>query len=127
MDTEAMKPTRANRVLCAVLGGVPGVGLGALCFFVLGYAIGWALFVGALGAFIGAALAQPDVSKANVFTAAAGAIVANNVPVLGDRILGTLDEQPEPPGLCAPPLACTDVAEFPDDAPEAEPQNDQST
>lgn len=104
MDTEGKKPlTRTNRVLRAVLGSLPGVGLGALCFFVLGYALGWALFVGALGAFIGAALAQPDVSKGAVFSATASMIVPGIEMETTDPRADKPQPPPKPEGADRPP------------------------
>lgn len=93
MNTEAKKPpTRKDRALRAFLGSLPGIGLGALCFFVLEYAVGWAVFISALGAFIGAALAQPDVSKGNVFSATASMIV----PGIEVQESAPRDDKPQP-------------------------------
>lgn len=120
MSTEETQkpPSLPYRALRAVLGSLPGIGLGVFCFVRLEYALGGAIFMGAVSAFIGAALAQPGVSAANVFTATAGVIVAHNIPVIGERILDTLDENPQPaPAGADPPLACTDYAEFPPNPP----------
>ncbi len=102
MGTESKKPLpRTGRARRAVLGALPGIGLGALCFFVLEYAVGWAAFVGALGAFIGAALAQPDVSKGNVFSATASMIVPGIE--VQDSDPRADKPQPKPEGADQPP------------------------
>lgn len=87
-DANPAPPTSSDRVVPAAVGVLPGIALGIACYFGPEYHPGACIFVGLVGAFIGAALAQPDVSTTNVLLGTAGVIVAHNVPgSLGERIL----------------------------------------
>ena len=59
-----------------------GAGLGLFCWAVLEYGYGWALFIGAVGSFIGFALSLPGVSVSRVAGATSGLIVGYD-PVNG--------------------------------------------
>ena len=108
------KPSLLNRVVRAVLGGIPGVLLGLVVFYVLQPGLGLSLFLGVLATFVGAALAQPDVSKTNVLTGTATMVVVHNTPralrqEVADAMMG-----PPPP---SPPPSASSSLQFPQAAP----------
>ena len=81
MDAPQRKsPTVLNRLLRVGAGVLAGVGLGLLFHFGLEYGVGASWAVGGIAAFIGAALAQPEVSTKNVLKGTAGTIAAYNAP-----------------------------------------------
>jgi hypothetical protein len=64
--------------IMSALGGAVGGLPGFLCWWLLGYGVGWAVFVAALGVFIGLALTLPGVSGKRILGATAGWVVAHN-------------------------------------------------
>jgi len=81
VDTSQKKSlTMKKRMLRVVVGALPGVVLGLLFHFVLENGAGASWAVGGIAAFVGAALAQPEVSTKNVLKGTAGTIVAYNAP-----------------------------------------------
>jgi hypothetical protein len=67
-----------RRFFGSVFGAGAGCLLGLLCWWQFDYGVGWALFIGATGAFIGFAFAMPGVSSKRVIGATAAWIIASN-------------------------------------------------
>lgn len=66
------------QVLKSLVGTVVGATPGFLCWWVLGYTVGWGIAIAVLGGFIALCLTLPSVSGTRVFGATAGVIVGYN-------------------------------------------------
>jgi hypothetical protein len=74
-------------VLGATVGGVPGF----LCWWLLDYPAGWAVFIGVMGAFIGFALTLPGVSGRRVLGLTASWIIGHNTSVgWGEKVYAAI-------------------------------------
>ncbi|VTT97580.1 unnamed protein product [Gemmataceae bacterium] len=71
-----------GQLVKSVVGIACGAGLGVFCWAVLDYGYGWAIFIGAVGSFIGFALTLPGVSASRVAGATSGMIIGYD-PVNG--------------------------------------------
>jgi hypothetical protein len=84
-----------------------GTGLGLFCWAVLDYGSGWALFIGAVGSFIGFALSLPGVSASRVAGATSGLIIGYD-PVNGGDESGQQGTAQAPRNAAQPEAASPD-------------------